>query len=924
MARSLRPKLSTWDEEANPHRFSDFEALDFEDTSSIAPPSSPATAGAPLPSLYNLMFADISSDEDYDEDYDPVGDPDWVPQCEEQSDLTEEAGDRRPALSEEQKVCAILGFMKEQFPRLSLKGFLNSLFRSEDPNIRTYTGIFLNRTKGGPWLMETVWDCGTRMQAKKYNDKMSDWVIDKAAELCSHECSHLTDSASKGPHYGDAQRLRVKAKDVSVDMVRSFKLENLTGLYDRTLPRTQRILSAVIAKDSGSSTARDANDARTYTTSMLLNMRSRNTNYHAAINALVYWDQQVPKRLLEAFNHIGLCSSYPYQVRAVNALSKDVQRVASAAANDPNNLVTLPYDNYNWQQIAHEVSVLHRTLQHDQVSAMHLTARHLASAARFKELVGSRLNVSAEQSLVDIMPNTNDRDTFRLNAIHHIAEFLSGDLPGCKRFASSIGTLDDPAAIEPKQTRRYYLPTFDQEQSSTRGNMVVLEHYFLDVLKMPKPVFEDIKVFILGDRLTTARDRAAQDQRSVDTSPWCFDHLSCFEMLGGLMHYSLNMIQNFGRVYWGTTGATDALSLQTLRDELPNRAGINTRKYDFYAWLRFLNVILRALAVSAALAHLDRKLEDVSRTVYHWTPTRFQELCAAVVDEYLLPALDGLEADGTKSTEGDTESGHAVLLLHDLMTLHEMRDAIKKGHPTRVLRVLKFWAPMYYAGGGYNYSHETMELLHNIIHDWPTDTADVLLSTMIVNTTGRPNNFKEGDLDVEHLNNAIKSRAHGPNATPKLLEKITPAIGELRGLVRQLFDDLDVEDMYQRHAHVKQDEDVLKLVGYMQKNNIFRWTKDKASSHVVPDLFRGGLMKLSGQAGGHMKHLMRHKLRLRTRHGQPYGPAQMSEEETALAQQADQELGSAADTRLDIEHTAVEPDLFDIPDEELLALPMPI
>ena len=25
---------------------------------------------------------------------------------------------------------------------------------------------------------------------------------------------------------------------------------------------------------------------------------------------------------------------------------------------------------------------------------------------------------------------------------------------------------------------------------------------------------------------------------------------------------------------------------------------------------------------------------------------------------------------------------------------------------------------MYYAGGGYNYAHETMELLHNMIHDW--------------------------------------------------------------------------------------------------------------------------------------------------------------------------------------------------------------
>ena len=75
---------------------------------------------------------------------------------------------------------------------------------------------------------------------------------------------------------------------------------------------------------------------------MLLNMRSRNTNYHAAINALVFWDQQVPKRLIEAFNHIGLCSSYPYQVRAVNALSKDV-RLRGARDARPERRPPLPF-----------------------------------------------------------------------------------------------------------------------------------------------------------------------------------------------------------------------------------------------------------------------------------------------------------------------------------------------------------------------------------------------------------------------------------------------------------------------------------------------------------------------------------------------------------------------------------------------------
>lgn len=665
---------------------------------------------------------------------------------------------------------------------------------------------------------------------------------------------------------------------------------------------------------------------------MLLNMRSRTTNYQAAMNALVFWDQQVPKRLIEAFNHVGFSASYKFQVRAVGALSKDVQRVARLVANDPENLIGLPYDNFNWRQWAREVSALHGSVQHDQVSAMiiiaHIpealrmySARHFADIKRFDALIGTRLNMPAEQSLREIIPNHEDLAMFRHNAILHVATLLCDDLPACKRLKPRVPPLTDTSAITPHRTHRYYLPTFDQEQSSTRGNMVVLEHYFLKVLAMPKDVFQRIKVFVLGDRLTTARDRAAQDQRSVDISPFRFDHLSCFEMLGGLMHYSLNMIQNFGRVYWGTGDTTDPLSLKVLRQELPNRTEINVRKYDFYGWLRFLQVVLRALVVSAALAEMKCKLEDAHYKVNNWEYSDLEKLATSVVDNYLLPAIDGLEEDGVKTVLGNTVSGHGTLLLHDLMTLHEMRNAVKLGHPRRILCVLKFWAPMFYAGGGYNYSHETMELLHNLIHDWPADTAEVYLAAMLVNTTGRKEAFKEGDLDVEHLNNVIKARAHGPNATPKLLEKITPAIGEIRQLVQQLFDDLDVEDIYQRHAHVKQDKDVQLLIAHMQKNNVFRWAQDRTSQHVVPDLFRGGLVQLAGPNGGHIKHLMRHKLRLRTRHVQDMNTEQdaMTGAEVSLAEEAEAELSNAADTHVQ-DHSSAEQDVFDIPDAELLAL----
>jgi hypothetical protein len=80
--------------------------------------------------------------------------------------------------------------------------------------------------------------------------------------------------------------------------------------------------------------------------------------------------------------------------------------------------------------------------------------------------------------------------------------------------------------------------------------------------------------------------------------------------------------------------------------------------------------------------------------------------------------------------------------------------------------MIKYWAPMFYAGEGYNYANECMELLHNLIHDWPKDTATILRNGMLVNTTGDPRKFKETDIRVEQFNKTIKSHTSGANARP--------------------------------------------------------------------------------------------------------------------------------------------------------------
>ena len=104
---------------------------------------------------------------------------------------------------------------------------------------------------------------------------------------------------------------------------------------------------------------------------MILNLRSRQTNYYALVNTFLLWQSGASKRLIQILNRLGFCMSYYVQGRAITALTKDANRLSKEAArSNEANIKQLAYDNFNWLKKAWETSALHSSIQHDQVSAM--------------------------------------------------------------------------------------------------------------------------------------------------------------------------------------------------------------------------------------------------------------------------------------------------------------------------------------------------------------------------------------------------------------------------------------------------------------------------------------------------------------------------------------------------------------------------
>lgn len=76
-----------------------------------------------------------------------------------------------------------------------------------------------------------------------------------------------------------------------------------------------------------------------------------------------------------------------------------------------------------------------------------------------------------------------------------------------------------------------------------------------------------------------------------------------------------------------------------------------------------------------------------------------------------------------------------------------------------------------------------------------------------------------------------------------------------------------------------QHKDVEILVNHLSKSNIFKFVDDKPSDHSVVDLYRSGCHRLAGKNGGHAKHLERHILRLKKRHGEVPSEAELMVQE---------------------------------------------
>ncbi|KAJ7758633.1 hypothetical protein B0H16DRAFT_1820588 [Mycena metata] len=113
--------------------------------STIGATSSPPGPQIPdIPMGGHIPYLDLQSDLlPDDDDNEPL------------DDLTYGSNSRAPKMTDTEKTVAVLEFMKDRFPRLSLRLFLTQLFTSDNPSITNITNTYLSMGRGAH-LLETV------------------------------------------------------------------------------------------------------------------------------------------------------------------------------------------------------------------------------------------------------------------------------------------------------------------------------------------------------------------------------------------------------------------------------------------------------------------------------------------------------------------------------------------------------------------------------------------------------------------------------------------------------------------------------------------------------------------------------------------------------------------------------------------------
>ncbi|KAF9537514.1 hypothetical protein EC957_008066, partial [Mortierella hygrophila] len=404
-------------------------------------------------------------------------------------------------------------------------------------------------------------------------------------------------------------------------------------------------------------------------------------------------------------------------------------------------------------------------------------------------------------SMEDLTPDSNDTQHLDKVMRFHLINILRMRVD---KFRGCTNTVPEVGPLPVMQSKTYPLRTMRIDQSSVEGNKAVIED-IIKSLQLPEAYFGALKRIILaGDQLTVCRVRSIIKQLKREKTAYA------------------RIKTNYGSPGVGGSLANTISLLGRIR--------VNKDKPNFHAVDELIRHVLDVTALKAWEEVFDTK--DLSIIADGLDKSVVERLVQKKADEILFKILSHSqheERDGVVFVEEEspvktTASMNSSLFLRDAIVYVELGVSIKAGDIGRIEAILRWMTIMFQAGSTKNYANELLHLFCGLRYAWPDQAKRAILSSMLVNTTGKPNRWLATDMHQEHNNLLIKviHAAKGGNLSWETLAEKIAAIIETFARTKKKFEaEFGLKHNNTRHGTVDSIDEINILMGALRDHDIF-------------------------------------------------------------------------------------------------------
>ena len=188
-------------------------------------------------------------------------------------------------------------------------------------------------------------------------------------------------------------------------------------------------------------------------------------------------------------------------------------------------------------------------------------------------------------------------------------------------------------------------------------------------------------------------------------------------------------------MFWGSPGQPG--SLCNLR-EVVSRNQVDKAVKVFNTSDEFLMHVFRAHLLTSAISLLG--IKEASDSIPHQDSKEWlQQQAEKMTGEILMP----------EKSNDPLHMLHKSFLQHAFLYV-DLRESIRWENGPQIIRHWKWWIPSFLSTGKKNYAAEAVNLVANLVADFPKHIAYLATHNRTVNTTGKPGHGKAVDQLMEH------------------------------------------------------------------------------------------------------------------------------------------------------------------------------